>query len=530
MFQYVHRTKDGGKSWEVISPDLTTNKDEYHDIPGGPIQHDHTGVELYTTIFSFEESPLKAGELWAGSDDGLLHLSKDNGNSWDNITPKQIPNEGTINNIELSAHQDGRAFISVYKYRENDFRPYIFMTNNYGDNWELLTDGKNGIPKNHFVRVIREDPIKKGLLYAGTEFGFYISFDEGKNWMPFQQNLPITPITDMVIKNDDLVIATQGRAFWLLDNISLLRELSNQVLDKSIHLFKPTDAYRTQLRNPRGLGAPDPAPNGAIIDFYLKRLPEAGDTIRIFIKDATNKTRKVYSNYPDEENQENKLSLKVGLNRIMWNLSYEEPSIQPKAVFSLANTGGIKAPTGVHTIVLSGFGKAEQQRLTIKKDPRWSQSDEDLYAQYELTDQVKSLLNDCHKAIGDLRSARKQLKDLIARVNIADQEAKSEIKTQARRIIDELNTLEKILIQTKSESGQDPINYPPMFDDQIAYLYSVVNAQDDRPTQGAYDRYNDLLKEWEGYQTRVNTLLNKKILGFNKLLRQNNVGHILVEE
>ena len=258
--QYVHRSADGGRSWEIISPDLTTNKDVYQDIPGGPIQHDHTGVELYTTIFAFEESPQTPGLLWTGSDDGLIHLSRNGGEDWENITPEQMPVEGTVNTIDLSAHDPGRAFVAVYKYRENDYQPYIFMTDDYGKTWRSLTGSDNGIPENHFIRVVREDPVRKGLLYAGTEYGIYISFDEGRQWQRFQRNLPITPITDLAIKDNDLVVATQGRSFWILDDLSPLRTVTEELVKKPVHLFEPADAYRTQFRNYRASGGPGAAP------------------------------------------------------------------------------------------------------------------------------------------------------------------------------------------------------------------------------------------------------------------------------
>lgn len=525
--QYVHRTQDGGKTWELISPDLTTNNDAYHDIPGGPIQHDHTGVELYTTVFAFEESPLNQGELWAGSDDGRLHLSMDNGQNWQEITPSQIPVEGTINSIELSRHDPARAIITVYKYRENDFKPYIFLTNNYGKNWSKIT---NGIPDNHFVRVVREDPMNKSLLFAGTEFGMYLSLDEGVNWRPFQQNLPITPITDMAIKDDDLVVATQGRSFWLLDKINALRELS-EAYKQNVYLFKPAKAYRAQFRNPRGMGAPDLYEQGAIIDFYLKNLPESGDTLKIFVKDKANKTRRVYSNYKSEKEGSQRINLKKGLNRIVWDLKYESPKVLPKAVFSLANTGGIKAPTGTHSIVLSFKKESQQQRLILERDPRWSQSDLDLQAQYELTFQVKELLNECHETIKNIRMANTQIQDLrsMLKESSIDWDVKQAIEDKAIKLVEKLKTLEAALIQSKSESNQDPINFPPMFDDQVAYLYSVVNAQDDRPTRGSYDRFDDLNQTWIEYKNEANELLGKELSGLNKALRQNNVGHILIK-
>ena len=324
--QYVHKSKDGGQSWEVISPDLSTNKDAYHDIPGGPVQHDHTGVELYTTIFAFEESPLQRDLFWAGTDDGRVHLSKDGGKNWQEITPKALPQEGTINTIELSAHDPGRAFLAVYKYRENDFRPYIFQTDDFGESWKLLTDGNNGIPENHWVRVVREDPERKGLLYAGTEFGMFVSFDAGKNWQSFQQNLPHTPITDMLIHSDDLVVATQGRSFWILDDLSPIRHLADLGKKEKAALFPIRTAYRTQLRGFRGKSVPRNSARGALINFFIRDLPEEEDEIRLTVEDASGETIIVYSSEPDMEKEERKLPLIKGINRLVWNLSYPRPS------------------------------------------------------------------------------------------------------------------------------------------------------------------------------------------------------------
>ncbi len=507
--QYVHRSVDGGYSWEIISPDLTTNKDAYQDIPGEPIQHDHTGVELYTTIFAFEESPHEQGLLWAGSDDGRVHLSKDNGKSWEEITPKNIPVEGTVNTIECSPHAPGRALLAVYKYRENDFRPYILLTNNYGKSWELLTDGKNGIPEDHFVRVVREDPIRKGLLYAGTEFGMYYSKNEGKSWTSLQLNLPVTPITDMVIKDDDLVIATQGRSFWILDQIAPLR-LEGEAEPQ---LPPPASAYRSQLF-PNQLAAD--APRGAVIDFYLpEELIE--DSIRIEVLDPEGTIRKVYSSQPEKE--EERLEIQAGHNRLVWNLRYESPEIQPKAVFSLASTGGIRAMPGQHTVRLVTTATKLEQPLSILLDPRWSVSQSNLQENYTLTMKTKDLLNDCHGLIGDLRSLRKQIDLQTERLKELELESET-YKTLADTVLGDLRELEEQLIQFRSESGQDPINYPPKLDDQIAYLYSVLNRNDDCPTKGAYKRFEDLKKALEPYQRQFDKLVKEKVSAMNEALEK----------
>ncbi|MDP4821440.1 MAG: glycosyl hydrolase [Saprospiraceae bacterium] len=511
--QYVHRSPDGGRTWEVISPDLTTDNDAYHNIPGEPIQHDHTGVELYTTIFAFEESPATPGELWAGSDDGLLHISRDNGQNWQNITPPNIPKEGTINMIELSAHAKGRALIAVYKYRENDFKPYIFLTNDYGKNWKLLTNGKNGIPEDFFVRVVREDPFKKGLLYAGTEFGMFFSPDEGANWYPFQLNLPVTPITDMVIKNKDLVVATQGRSFWILDDLSPLHQLDLRASNTPNTLLQPETAYRTQFSNFRGEAAPDPAPNGAVIYFTLNN---ADEKVTLKIADAQGQVRRTFSTQPDRSKNEGRLSAKPGLNRFVWDLKYEGLEPQPGSFFSLANTGGIMAPTGKHTAILEVGKTAFQQDFQLAKDPRWSVSDADLMAQYELGMDIKTTFNNCHSMIGQLRTIRTQVKEAAKRskTNKLD----DNIQQQANTIATQLDDLEAKLIQTRNEAGQDPINYPSMIDDQFAYLYSVVNAQDDRPNQGAYDRLQDLKKELATLEEAFKTILDTSVRPFNLYL------------
>lgn len=521
--QYVHRTEDGGRTWKVISPDLTTNKDAYQDIPGKPVQHDHTGVELYTTIFAFEESPKQAGELWAGSDDGRVHVSRNNGESWQDITPKNMPLEGTVNSIELSTHTPGRAFIAVYKYRENDFHPYIFRTNNYGKNWELLTNGKNGIPENHFVRVVREDPIRKGLLYAGTEYGMYISFNDGKNWQSFQQDLPIVPITDMQVKDNDLVLATQGRAFWIMDDLSPLREINSQLLNQPAHLFPPNTAYRVQFSNHSGADAPDRVANGAVIHFYCDNPDEA---MKLTIVDPFGKSRVVYSSKPDVSKKERLLSLKKGLNRMQWNLRYEAPVVQRGARFSLANLSGVKATIGTHTLILEQGDQRYQQSFEVATDPRWTQSKEDLHAQHDLSLKVKDLLNTCHEVIGDLRNLRSQIKSVEARLK--KQELTDDgFKKEAKQVLAELKKLEDKLIQTKNESGQDPINYPSMLDDQMAYLYSIVNGQDDRPTEGAKKRYEDLVKEFAVHQTTFNKIKDAMVPKLNQNLEK--VGLQLIQ-
>ncbi len=524
--QYVHQSTDGGQTWTVISPDLTTNKDIYQNIPGGPVQHDHTGVELYTTIFSFEESTLEAGVLWAGTDDGRVHISKNGGDDWDEITPKNIPLEGTVNTIELSQHDPAKAYIAVYKYRQNDFAPYIFKTSNYGKSWELLTNGKNGIPEDHFVRVVREDPDREGLLYAGTEFGMYISFNDGKNWQSFQQNLPITPITDMQVYRKDLVIATQGRSFWIMDDLSPLHQLIPTNKSQPLNLYKPRISYRTQIRGFRGDQAPESAPKGTVIyaDVHSGEIDTSNVTLEI--RDANDQLVRVYKTDPDNEAGERKLNVRGGMNRWIWDHTYPGPKVISDAQFSLANTGGMVAPTGTYYVKLITNKGETTESFEIAKDPRWEHiTDEDLMDQYTLTVKVRDLLTACHHTIKNIRTMRKQIKDHAHRAVKAG--FSESLGKQADIISDQLDKLEKELIQVQSESGQDPINYPPMLDDQIAYLYSTVNAQDSKPTAGCYERYEDLLEMYEVYAEQVEEIMNKNIKEFEKRMEAEGVPRFL---
>ena len=506
--QYVHRTVDGGKTWRIISPDLTTDKDEYQNIPGEPVQHDHTGVELYTTIFAFEESEQNEGELWAGTDDGRLHLSRDNGISWNEITPEDIPVEGTINSIDLSPHAPGRAFIAVYKYRENDFNPYIFRTDDYGKSWDLLTDGSNGIQHPHFVRVVREDRERKGLLYAGTEFGMYVSFDDGKVWQRFQQNLPITPITDIALHRNDLVIATQGRSFWIMDDLTPIQKIEEDHAQNNT-LYDPANPVRFQAGWGSGFNF------GANIYFTVNE-ESLKDTITLTIIDHEGNPRKVYSTYPNKENDESRLTVKKGINHLNWNLKYEGLESQPGSFFSLANTGGIKAPSGNVTVELNDGKSIQRQVMNIRTDPRWETTDLDLLEQYKLAMRIKTLFNNAHKKIGDLRSVRTQIDDKAEFVE--DHPMADSIKSMAKDVTGLLSEIEDKMIQTKNESGQDPINYPSRIDDQIAYLYSVVNSLESKPGSGAYDRFNDLVIQLQPILDELQDAFDGPVKKYSELL------------
>jgi len=516
---YVHKSTDGGQSWEVISPDLTQNIDKYLDIPGGPIQHDNTGVELYCTIFAFEESPLEEGVLWAGSDDGLLHISRDGGQNWENITPKNMPAEGTVNAIDPSPHQEGKAYVSVYRYRDNDFTPYVFRTENYGKSWKLLTDDENGIPANHFVRVVREDPDREGLLYAGTEFGMYVSLDDGANWQPFQLNLPITPITDLKVHHQDLVVATQGRSFWILDNLTPLHQLSSEVAQANAHLFEPATAYRTQIRGYRGENVPENKAKGAVIYYSLS---EPQDSITLTISDNKNQVIETFSSTKDDD----ELSAEAGLQRFVWDLKYPEPDLIDGAVMSMSYTDGPTAVPGTYQVTLSVNGEEMSQPLAVKADPRWESTTEDLQAQFDLARSVRDSLTSVHDMIRSIRSLRTQVKEIARRSEQADYNV--DLKRDCQDLVKKLTGLEEELIQTRSESSQDPINYPVKLDNQYSYLYTVVHSQDAYPTRGCYKRFEDLNEELAQHRQQFNQLVESDLKAFEQKIETAGIPRLIM--
>jgi photosystem II stability/assembly factor-like uncharacterized protein len=510
--QHVHKTTDGGQTWETISPDLTKNDPEKQEAAGGPVSKDGTTVEFYNTIFAFEESPHTAGTLWVGTDDGLVHLSRDAGKNWKDITPERMPGEGsTVNTIELSSHEPGRAFIAVHRYRMNDFKPYLFRTDDSGESWELLTDGTNGIPSDHFTRVVREDPDRKGLLYAGTEFGLFVSFDDGAQWQPFQLDLPVTPVTDLVVHEKDLVAATQGRGFWILDDLTPLHQIDATVAAADAHLYEPRPAYRTRgsqagpderiLRSPLKGGwtpaymAGQNPPAGAIIYYYFAAQPEG--EVRLEILDAEGEVARTFSSRgpedeemekgdDDEEKGNGRLPAEAGMNRFAWDLRYEGVDVTDDT-FVWGYTGGPTAVPGTYQVRMTAGDWTETRSVEVKKDPRLNISNADYRAQFDLMMQIRAKLVEMQTAIREIRDVRAKAPD----------DPRNE----------ELASIEEELMQLQNEYRMDPLNFPPKLMGQTAYLYREVHSADGRPTAGAYERFEDLKEEIAKPMSRANELL-----------------------
>jgi hypothetical protein len=534
--QYVHRSTDGGMTWQTISPDLTTNTREHQDYAGGPIDHDITGVEVFNTVFSIAVSPHSPGEIWAGTDDGRVHISRDDGENWTDITPRGMPRFGTVDEIDLSAHRPGRAFVAVQRYREDDFAPYIFRTDDYGASWVTLTSGENGIPADYPVRTVREDPERQGLLYAGTEFGVFVSFDDGGNWQPLQLNLPVTPVTGMRVAHQDLILSTQGRSFWVLDDVTPLHQLADAA-SGAFYLYQPRHAYRVNAAGveEEGEPVPDARPGNALISYYLADSTET--EVRVDISDGRGVHVRTFSSDSSEAAKEGgePIESKAGMNRLAWDVTYAGPDTLGGIEIS-GFAGGIKAPPGDYQVQLSVGGETQTQTLTVLPDPRLSGvvSQTDYEEQLRLGTAIRDTISRIYDAIRTIRSVSDQLEALGARAEEAGLPV--EIKASADSIVEKLGAVEGSLRQTKNKSSQDMLRFPPKLDTQYLTLYSYVTGVDNYgfggpegvPTEGAYARFADLNVEWRALSLRLQQVLETEVAQFNASLQSRGVPAVMV--
>lgn len=535
--QFLLRTRDGGMTWETISPDLTTNTPAHQEAAGGPINHDVTGVEIFNTIFAIGEDPTDARTLWTGSDDGRVHITRDGGSSWQDITPRSMPQFGTVENIDLSVHQPGRAYVAVQRFRMDDFRPYIFRTDDYGKTWSLLTEGNNGIPAASPVRAVREDPVKDGVVYAGTEHGMFVSFDGGRRWQPLQLNLPITPIADLRVHRNDLVLATQGRSLYILDDLTPLHQLADVTQGARAHLFTPRDAYRVQVGGGGAGGvevAPDPLPQGALIHAWLAAAPDS--SARLEILDARGQVVRSFSTDSAHARVAGQPVLKTaaGAQRVVWDLTYPGPRLLKGQVI-WGYTGGVKAPPGNYQVRLTAAGVTQTRAFRLLADPRIPEvAQGDYEEQFRVSIAVRDSINAVNHALETIRAVREQATRAVeqaGRINRA-----SEVKPAADALGGKLAGVESSLNQVKSMSGQDPIRHPGQLDNQLIELYTNLTGDDSyiyggpegRPTRGAMERTTDVLRQWAPLATQLRTILEQDVPAFNELLRRLGLGAIVV--
>jgi photosystem II stability/assembly factor-like uncharacterized protein len=502
--QYVHRTTDEGVHWETISPDLTANDPIGHVASGTPITRDATGEEYYATLYAIRESPLEKGVIWAGSNDGPVHVTRDNGKTWTDVTPKALPPGGRVQNIEPSPHRKGSAYIAVYRYLLGDFHPYIYRTDNYGKSWTLLTDGKNGIPADDPTRVVREDPNREGLLYAGTEFGMFASFDNGGHWQSLQLNLPITPVTDIQVHRHDLVISTQGRSFWILDDITPLEQLDDKVASSTTHLFTPDTAYRFRYRSRGGPDDPQYPPAGAMIDYYLAEQPSGPVTLEIL--DAKGEVVRSFAGLGTRDSglatasgargsapragrfpsPESRVPSSSGMHRFIWDLQYPGPE---SGNGRGGRGGGPMVAPGTFRARLTVGDWSDTQPLVVRADPRVTK---DGVTQADLEQQLAHNLR--------VRDAVSQANRVSARID----EARERLVGAAGAAADTLRQLDALHTQLVTE----PIRYSePKLLDQLNYLYRMTLGADQRVGQDAIDRYRELKAQLDGVVAQATKLL-----------------------
>ena len=502
--QYVHRSRDEGANWQTISPDLTWDpQGEQQEASGIPITRDATGEEIYSTLYAIRESHVQKGVIWTGSNDGVVSVTQDDGKTWARVTPKGLEPGGRVQNIDPDPHHAGGAYVAIYRYLLGDFAPYIYHTTNFGKSWTLLTNGTNGIPSNSPTRVVRADPDRAGLLYAGTEFGMYVSFDDGAQWQTFQLNLPITPITDIQVAHNSLVISTQGRSFWVLDNLSPLHQLSAKVASAAAYLFKPETAIRHGGRGGfggfgRGAGPEYPAA-GAQIDYYVGQAP-AGDVSLEFL-DATGKVIKTFSSaapaataggrggaFRGRGGAAASLDKTVGMHRFTWDLRY--PGAWAGATRPDGGNGPAALP-GRYSVKLTVGSYSSTQPLTIVEDPRITKdgiTTAILRTQFEHNMKVRDLVSDMNKLVARVETAQRRLRGASGAA--ADTLAK-------------VNDLADKLITSSIRYSQ------PKLQTQVTYLYGMTSSADQKISNDAVSRYNTLKKEVAARAKDADSILGK---------------------
>ncbi|WP_299528687.1 glycosyl hydrolase [uncultured Lutibacter sp.] len=518
---FVHVTYNEGQSFEIISPDLTRNDPSTLKSSGGPITQDNTGVEYYGTIFAAVESPFEENLIWTGSDDGLVHITQDGGKNWANVTPKKMPEWMLINCIEVDPFTPGGAYIIGTRYKLGDYTPYIYKTEDYGKSWKLIT---NGIASEHFTRALRADPKRKGLLYTGTEKGMYVSFDDGVNWNPFQLNLPIVPITDLAIKNDNLIAATQGRSFWLIDDLTPLHQLNNELTSKDAFLYKPMDSYRMGGSNKKSKTAGQNHPGGVMINYFIKTLEET-DTLSLSFFDNSEQHIKTFSNNPDKDQNEEKLTVKKGANTFNWDMQYPDAEKVEGMILWWASLNGPKALPGDYKVVLSKNGKEVfKETFTLKLDPRSSASPEDLQEQFTFIIEIQEKLTEIHKTLKNITKIKAQVKQLKS--SITDKEKNKEIIELADKIVKDLTEYENVLYQTKSKSNQDPLNFPIRLNNKLAHLNSLSSIGDFKPTNQSVAFKNEVVKLIDDELAKIYFVFENDVKTLNKKVKQSDINLI----
>ena len=552
----LFKSTNEGQSWEVISPDLTRNDKSKQGPSGGPITKDNTSIEYYDTIFTVMESPVTAGTIWSGSDDGVVYLTRDGGKNWSNVTPSKeiMPEWIQVNSLDASPFDAGTAYVAATMYKYDDYKPYLYKTSDYGKTWKKIT---NGIPDGAFTRVIREDPNKRGLLYAGTETGLYISFDDGANWQTMQFNLPVTPITDLAIhkREQELVAATQGRSFWIFDDLPALHQMMDAGgfrAASETKLFKPKESYR--MPGGGGFNLPPTTtlgknPAGGVVVFYSLKAKPTTDLVLEFLDGSGKSINKFTTRLPrgggggqapgtgepqpaagGEEGffgggAPARATTDAGLNRFVWDMRYPDATRFPGMILWAGQTSGPRVVPGTYQVKLTVDGQTMTETFEVKPDPRLTTTAADYAKQLDLSLKIRDKLSETHNAVIQIRDVKKQIDDLVKRVG-----------PQSRPILDAGNALtkkltevEEALYQTKNQSSQDPLNFPIRLNNKLAALLGVVARSETPPNEQSLAVYEELSGQINAQLQKLSQIMKTDVPAFNQLVKDQNIPAIVVK-
>ena len=577
----LFRSTNEGQSWQALSGDLTRNDRSKQGPTGGPVTKDNTSVEYYNTVFAAAESPVTKGVVWAGTNDGLVHVTRDEGRTWANVTPRGMPEWIQVNSVEPSPHEAGAAYIAATMYKHDDFRPYLYKTADYGRTWQKID---RGIPEGSFTRVVRADPHRRGLLYAGTETGVFISFDDGASWQPFQLNLPHVPVTDLAVhrRDKDLVVATQGRSFWVLDDLPVLHQMTDAMREGrgEALLLRPEDAYRTQGSG--GTQLPPTAtiganpPNGVVVYYHLKSAPTT-DLVLEFLDAGGRPVTKFTAKAPPRpaptpaptqpadrqtvsgrqgtsgapgaaqvttppaqpeapsgeeassfgRQQAPRLTTNAGLNRFVWDTRHPEAARFPGLILWAGETRGPRAVPGRYQVRLTVDGQTFTQPFEIRKDPRVGTTPEEFERQFALLIKIRDKLTETHQAIARLRDVRTQINDLLRRAE--GQAGAAALAESGRALVARMTAVEETLYQTRNQSSQDPLNFPIRLNNRLAALGGIVASADTPPTDQSLALYDELAAQIDAQLRQLDQLLTADLRAFNQQARAADIPFVVVK-
>jgi len=518
-------SENEGQSWQLLSDDLTRNDPEKLVSSGGPITQDNTSVEYYCTIFFFaaNESPLKEGLLWIGTDDGLVHITRDGGENWENVTPAGMPEWMMINSIAPSNYDEGTCYIAGTRYKLGDFKPYLYKTTDYGKSWVKIV---NGIDAEHFTRVLREDPSQKGLLYAGTETGMYVSFNDGSSWQKFQLNLPIVPITDLAIKDNSLIVATQGRSLWMLDDLTLIHQLEKAKQAGKNYLFSPKDAYRTKGNGGKESNTTGTnLENGVITYFNVPEYDEKKDSVYVTYLDLKGDTLAAFSSF--SKKKEKKIKMEKGSNKLVWNTRTEGAEKLDGMILWWASLSGAKVIPGDYQVSLKVNDEIQNQTFKVLADPRSEVSVAQMKEQYDFVSDVNGTIDRAHQSIKKIRKINDQLEAFIKQYD--DEEKVNDLVAKAKELKESFSEIEKELYQTKNKSNQDPLNFPIRLTNKLGHLNSLVTLDDFPPTAQDIVVKNELSALIELELDKFDNLISKEIKGFNDSFNALSLDYLILE-